>query len=73
LRVGFGVGVEDPGIAAEGAQDVGGGFVAGKEVRWGLGAGEGVPDEAAVPDETRPSIEFYRRRDQIDLLLPIKA
>ena len=25
----------------------------------------------ATPDETRPSIEFYRRRDEIDLLLPI--
>ena len=23
------------------------------------------------PDETRPSIEFYRRRDEIDLLLPV--
>ncbi len=29
--------------------------------------------KAAVPDDTRPSIEFYRRRDQIDLLLPVKA
>ena len=27
--------------------------------------------EAARPDATRPSIEFYRRRDEIDLLLPI--
>ena len=27
--------------------------------------------QAAVPDETRPSIEFYRRRDEIDLLLPV--
>jgi hypothetical protein len=27
----------------------------------------------AVPDETRPSIEFYQRRDQIDLLLPVRA
>jgi GyrI-like small molecule binding protein len=25
----------------------------------------------ANPDETRPSIEFYRQRDEIDLLLPI--
>jgi hypothetical protein len=23
------------------------------------------------PDETRPSLEYYRRRDEIDLLLPI--
>jgi hypothetical protein len=23
------------------------------------------------PDETRPSIEFYRRHDEIDLLLPV--
>jgi DNA gyrase inhibitor GyrI len=23
------------------------------------------------PDETRPSIEFYRRRNEIDLLLPV--
>jgi len=27
--------------------------------------------KAAVPDETRPSIEFYRHRDEIDLLLPV--
>jgi len=27
--------------------------------------------EAATPDETRPSIEHYRRRDEIDLLLPV--
>ena len=27
--------------------------------------------EAARPDDTRPSIEFYRRRDEIDLLLPV--
>ncbi|MGB2874456.1 MAG: GyrI-like domain-containing protein [Gaiellaceae bacterium] len=26
---------------------------------------------SAKPDETRPSIEFYRRRDEIDLLLPV--
>jgi hypothetical protein len=26
---------------------------------------------AARPDPTRPSIEFYRRRDEIDLLLPV--
>jgi hypothetical protein len=25
----------------------------------------------AVADETRPSIEFYRQRDEIDLLLPV--
>jgi hypothetical protein len=25
------------------------------------------------PDETRPSIEFYRRHDEIDLLLPVAA
>ena len=25
----------------------------------------------AGPDETRPSIEFYRQRDEIDLLLPV--
>jgi hypothetical protein len=25
----------------------------------------------ATPDETRPSLEFYRRRDEIDLLLPV--
>jgi hypothetical protein len=25
----------------------------------------------AHPDETRPSIEAYRRRDEIDLLLPV--
>ena len=27
--------------------------------------------EQAEVDETRPSIEFYRRRDEIDLFLPI--
>jgi hypothetical protein len=27
--------------------------------------------ETARPDETRPSIEFYRRHDEIDLLLPV--
>jgi hypothetical protein len=27
--------------------------------------------EQAEQDETRPSIEFYRRRDEIDLLLPV--
>ena len=32
LRVGVGVGVEEAGIAAEGAEDVGGGFVAVEEV-----------------------------------------
>ena len=26
---------------------------------------------AVTPDESRPSIEFYRRRDEIDLLLPV--
>ena len=25
------------------------------------------------PDETRPSIELYRRRDEIDLLLPVAS
>ena len=29
--------------------------------------------ESASPDPTRPSIEFYRRHDEIDLLLPIAA
>ena len=27
--------------------------------------------KAAAPDETRPSIEFYRHRDEIDLLVPV--
>jgi hypothetical protein len=27
----------------------------------------------ATVDETRPSIEFYRRRDEIDLLLPVRT
>ena len=26
---------------------------------------------AASPDQSRPSIEFYRERDEIDLLLPV--
>jgi hypothetical protein len=29
--------------------------------------------KTARPDETRPSIEFYRQRDEIELLLPIAA
>ncbi len=29
--------------------------------------------EAAAPDESRPSIEHYRRRDEIDLLLPVST
>jgi hypothetical protein len=29
--------------------------------------------DATTPDETRPSIEHYRRRDEIDLLLPIAS
>ena len=29
--------------------------------------------EQAAYDETRPSIEFYRSRDVIDLLLPVKS
>jgi hypothetical protein len=28
-------------------------------------------ERQAKPDETRPSLEHYRRRDEIDLLLPI--
>jgi predicted RNA-binding protein with PIN domain len=28
--------------------------------------------EAATPDHQRPSLEYYRRRDEIDLLLPIE-
>jgi hypothetical protein len=27
--------------------------------------------KAAKPDESRPSLEHYRRRDEIDLLLPV--
>src|SRR5438128_7904018 len=27
--------------------------------------------EAGIPKETRPSIEFYRRRDEVDRLLPV--
>jgi len=34
VRLGVGDGVEDAGIAAEGAQDLGGGFVAVQEVHW---------------------------------------
>ncbi|MEV1315592.1 GyrI-like domain-containing protein [Micromonospora arborensis] len=30
-------------------------------------------EQAADHDTTRPSIEFYRRRDEIDLLVPVKA
>jgi len=44
LRIGVGDGVEDAGIAAEGAEEVGGGFVAVEEVHLGVVVG-GVPDE----------------------------
>jgi hypothetical protein len=27
---------------------------------------------AAPHDETRPSLEYYRRRDEVDLLLPVR-
>ena len=27
--------------------------------------------EQADPDDSRPSIEFYRRRDEVDVLLPV--
>jgi hypothetical protein len=27
----------------------------------------------AAPDESRPSIEFYRRLDELDLLLPVRG
>jgi hypothetical protein len=29
--------------------------------------------KASPPDVTRPSIEFYRRRDEIDLFLPVSS
>jgi hypothetical protein len=29
--------------------------------------------QTTPPDESRPSIEFYRRHDEIDLLLPVAA
>jgi len=32
--------------------------------------GPALIDET-TPDDSRPSIEFYRRRDEIDLLLPV--
>ncbi len=28
--------------------------------------------QAGNPDQTRPSVEFYRRHDTIDLLLPVE-
>jgi len=30
-----------------------------------------APIGETTPDDSRPSIEFYRRRDEIDLLLPV--
>jgi hypothetical protein len=36
-----------------------------------IGAAFAALVEAARPDATRPSIEFYRRRDEIDLFLPV--
>jgi hypothetical protein len=29
--------------------------------------------QIVAPDETRPSLEFYRRRDEIDLLMPVRG
>jgi hypothetical protein len=36
-----------------------------------IGPTFGELTEQAKPDETRPSLEHYRRHDEIDLLLPI--
>ncbi|HUJ55401.1 MAG TPA: hypothetical protein VLW49_05370 [Gaiellaceae bacterium] len=36
-----------------------------------IGPTFGELTEAAKPDESRPSLEWYRRVDEIDLLLPI--
>ena len=41
------------------------------EVYERIGPTFDVLAKAARPDETRPSIEFYRHRDEIDLLLPV--
>ncbi len=38
-----------------------------------IGPTFGMMAEMAILDETRPSIEFYRRRDEIDLLLAVKV
>ncbi len=37
----------------------------------GIGPTFGELTKAAKPDESRPSLEWYRRNDEIDLLLPI--
>lgn len=42
------------------------------EVYSKIGAGFEELIAAGASDRSRPSVEFYRRRDQIDLLLPIK-
>ena len=47
-RVGVGAGVEQAGVAAEGAQELGGGSGAVEEVRWGA-VGAGVLDEQDHP------------------------
>jgi hypothetical protein len=36
-----------------------------------IGPAFDVLSSSTQPDQTRPSIEFYRRRDEIDLLLPV--
>jgi DNA gyrase inhibitor GyrI len=36
-----------------------------------IGPAFDVLSNSAEVDETRPSIEFYRRRDEVDVLLPI--
>ena len=36
-----------------------------------IGLAFDVLSSSAEPDRSRPSIEFYRRRDEVDLLLPV--
>jgi hypothetical protein len=36
-----------------------------------IGPTFGEMTQEATPDESRPSLEHYRRRDEIDLLLPV--
>ena len=75
LRVGAGVGVEEGGIAAEGAQDVGGGFVAVEDAHWGAVVG-GLSDEqdhGALSTLRRLSIDVRAPRAEQRLPLRLRS
>ena len=46
-------------------------LVTGKSTREEIGKAFDNISKQAKPDDSRPSLEHYRRHDEIDLLLPI--